>query len=381
MKPAMIGAALLLLAQAAPAAFVEDFMAPKLALDPAAHTGWATLTGAGEASLSFSQKDGVGIVAVDATGDKRNIWWAVIKRSVTPAIDARLLGRPDKALRIETRIRLLKPRRVMLSLVHTRTTDFHRDMREYDIADTDWHVISYTDKTFDATPADEVFAQLALYDAGRQRHFIEIAWFKVSIVDADTAGPDLGDPQVYNPPLPQIASFSNALAVAQDTVVDAAQPSMNFKDWTDGRTGGPLIGVADSRMILLRWDFAQFEGKTPNGWGVLALSTERSAPGMLRVVEIKGGDPNWTRATVSRRSFLQGLPEHSVLNPQLMVDVAPAKPEERTLIAVSPAVLARLLSGKTKGLAIYALGAVNAAFASSLSPDPNARPILYFNAK
>ena len=51
----------------------------------------------------------------------------------------------------------------------------------------------------------------------------------------------------------------------------------------------------------------------------------------------------------------------------------------KTLIEISPVVLERLFNGETKGLAIYAQGAVNAAFASSQARDPADRPALHFN--
>ena len=53
----------------------------------------------------------------------------------------------------------------------------------------------------------------------------------------------------------------------------------------------------------------------------------------------------------------------------------------KTLIQVSPAVLARLISGRSKGIAIYSQGALNAAFYSGRAVDPGVRPKLYFNLK
>jgi hypothetical protein len=75
-----------------------------------------------------------------------------------------------------------------------------------------------------------------------------------------------------------------------------------------------------------------------------------------------------------------GKPESDVIHPQLIMDVQP-EPEQggKTVIGISPAVMNRLFSGKTKGLAFYAQGALNASFASSESPVPNNRPVLYFN--
>ncbi len=71
-----------------------------------------------------------------------------------------------------------------------------------------------------------------------------------------------------------------------------------------------------------------------------------------------------------------------MLNGQLIFDILPALQRGgKTLISVNPAVMARLLSGETKGLAIYPQGSLNAAFASSQAPGPNVRPTLYFNVK
>jgi hypothetical protein len=262
---------------------------------------------------------------------------------------------------------------VNLSFNHTRTTDFHRDMMEYDIADTDWHTISYTDRKLDATPQDDVYAQLALYDAGRQKHAIEIAYFKVRVVDAATAPPDLGTPLPYRPPLPPLTSYTTLLPVADDAVIDAAAPRVNFAH------GAPLLSVSASQMIILRWDFSHIAGKKPTSWATLALTgTNGRASGTVRVVEIRGGDPAWRRNTVTRDSFLAGQPETAVLNPQLIMDVVPG---DKTLIEISPVVLKRLMSGEAKGLAIYAQGVGTAAFASSQAHDPSDRPVLYANVE
>jgi len=395
-RAGMVAAALALCAQSACAAFVEDFSAPTLARDPAAHKGWATFTGSGEATMTLTARDGHGVMDIDATHDRRNIWWATIKHAVSPYIDKNALGDPAKALRVEAKIRLSDaPRRVNLSLNHTHTTNYDTNLAEFDIPDTDWHVISYTDKTFDARPQDEVFAQLAIMDAGRQRLRIEIAYFKVSVVDAATAPPDLGRPLTYRPALPPLARYRNAVPAAQDAMVDAAYPWVNYRNWsnrTDCKrdTGCEVLSVSGSQIILLRFDLSHFKTKMPKGWGALELTTDHVdwAPtdqeefGYLRMVEIKGGDPDWNRDTVTRDSFFAGRPAREVLNPQLIVDVPPAFARGgRTVLAVSPPVLQRLFSGKTKGLAILAQGAVNASFASSRSPDPKAQPTLYFDVQ
>ena len=90
--------------------------------------------------------------------------------------------------------------------------------------------------------------------------------------------------------------------------MDAAYPWVNFRTWTayepdEGAVGTQVLSVSGSQMIVLRWDLSKFKGKTPDGWGILELTTNSVewAPtnleefGYLRTVEIKGGDPNWTR--------------------------------------------------------------------------------------
>ena len=63
----------------------------------------------------------------------------------------------------------------------------------------------------------------------------------------------------------------------------------------------------------------------------------------------------------------------------MMIDIA-ANPEPggKTSIPVSPPVLERLLSGKTRGLAIRPLGAIEATFLSA-GQAANEGPRLYFN--
>ncbi|MDR3525953.1 MAG: hypothetical protein P4L57_01650, partial [Rhizomicrobium sp.] len=158
----------------------------------------------------------------------------------------------------------------------------------------------------------------------------------------------------------------------------------------EGTLGAEVLNVNATQMIILRFDLSKFKGKTPDGWGILELTSQAVAwsPnnqeefGYLRTVEIKAGDPNWTRDSVTYDSFFQGKPELDVLNGQLIFDTLPAlQRAQATLISINPAVLARLMSGETKGLAIYPQGSLNASFSSSQAPGPNFRPTLHFNVK
>ncbi|PWG68200.1 hypothetical protein DF186_25600, partial [Enterococcus hirae] len=73
-------------AVAAPAVaqFREDFDPGALAHDPSAMQGWAWFSGDGEAVVEVRDSgEGHATIAVDATRDRRNVWWAVVKRRVS----------------------------------------------------------------------------------------------------------------------------------------------------------------------------------------------------------------------------------------------------------------------------------------------------------
>ena len=365
--------------------FLEDFSSPQL-------TSWTIRAGSGDlrpnSTVRLTQANGTGLFWIDATNDRRNIWWAVMNHEITQHIDRSLLGRPDKAIRIEAKLRLPKPRRFNMSLNHTSTTDYHDDLAEFDIVDSDWHVVSFTNFDFGAKPTDRVFVQLAVMDAGREVITVELDYIKVTIVDAATAPPDLGEPMPYRPTLKIAEDFSQSLIVTQDAIIDSEYPWINFNSWYDASAAcQPLISISGSQTSILRWDFSQFAGRKPDGWGILVLTTHNVhyAPlsleefGYIRLVEIKDGDPVWTRNEVTFENLLQGKDKNDVIHPQMVMDVQPEFEQgAKTIIPVSPTVMKRLFSGETKGLAIYSQGAVNASFASSVDNNPDNRPTLYF---
>lgn len=376
------------IAQEVSKGFLEDFSAASL-------TGWSVMAGSGDlasdATVKLTQANGKGLFWVDATKDRRNIWWAVMNHEITQHIDRSMLGRHDKAIRIEAKVRLPKPRRFNMSLNHTSTTDYHDDLAEFDIVDSDWHVVSYTNFEFGAKPADRVFVQLAVMDAGREVITVELDYLRVTIVDAATAPPDLGDPLPYRPTMKGLEDFSQSLIVAEDAIIDSEYPWVNFSKWYDASTDSqPLLSISGAQTSILRWNFSQFKDKKPIGWGILVLTTHNVhyAPldleefGYIRLVEIKDGDPAWTRDKVTFESLLQGKAKNDVIHPQLVMDMPPEFIKgAKTVIPVSPTVMNRLFSGETKGLAIYSQGAVNASFASSEAINPNNRPTLYFETE
>ena len=62
----------------------------------ASPAGWESFTGDGEATIQFIQKQDYASMVVDATKDRRLIWWAVIKREVSEALDLGLLDMDGK---------------------------------------------------------------------------------------------------------------------------------------------------------------------------------------------------------------------------------------------------------------------------------------------
>jgi len=374
------------------AQFYEDFNDSSLAFDPTAKNGWAFYTGDGLASMDFRQGNNLASIHVDAAKDQRNIWWALIRRGVSANFDLNLLSKPDYELRIEARIRVSHaPRRVNLHLNTQRTTDFHSHLMEFDIPDTlNWHTISMTTHNFDAKPGDSVYGQLALMDWGLEKYRVDLDYFKVDIVNIDTIGPDKGVQVPYHPPIPDIKIFSHRLDVAQDGIIDLHYPDMNFNDWYALESGArvDLLTVSGSQIVILRWNLNDFIGKRVIGASLLDLTTfsvqcsfaKRKDFGMVRVVEILGGNPGWDQNEVTLNTFCQGQPLTKVLNSQMIIDVDVSEERgSKTLITISKPVLQRMIDGKTLGIALRPLGAINASFYSMENKNGNFSARLHFN--
>jgi len=373
--------------------FCDTFNDKELRIDPRGIDGWSFFTGDGEATMTFSSSGkGYASIDVDGTHDQRGIWWALIKRCVSKTMNLELIPKPEYEFRIEARIRVSDaPKRVNLHLNTQRTTDFHSQLMEFDIPDTtQWHTISMTTKDFDAQPGDTVYGQLALMDWGFEKYRVDIDYFCVSIVNVDSIGKDAGVQAPYHPPIPSIDSLSVHLPVFQDAMVDTFYKNVNFYDWYDsGDTLIPgVLTIGGSEIVLLRWDFQSYKGKKAAGVGVLEITTHsiqrlaslRKDFGMLRVSEIIGGDEEWMSDSVTFSSFTKGAPLPRVVNSQMIIDVdANEKKYGKTLITISEPVLQRLLDGKSKGIAIKALGAIHGTFYSSRSCTTGT--ILHFSVK
>ena len=372
------------------AQFRDDFTV--LRKDPAGAAGWATQTGQGNAVMDLWQGDGFAAVSVDATADRRNVWWAVIARRVSGAIDLARLARPGWELRVEARVRTdTAPRRINLSFNTQRTTDFHSHLMEYDLAEAGrWHTVSLTTRGFEAGPGDTVNVQMAMMDWGLGRYRVDIDYLKVDVVEAAKAGPDLGPPIPYHPPVADPASFSVALPAAADLTVDLAEPGANLDDWTlaDGAGAARVVSAGGTRLVLLRWDFTRLAGRKIAGPGLLELTTravavpgtERPDFGQLRTVETIGGDPAWDERTATWASISAGASRDNVLDPQPIIDrPVTAGDGAKTYLTVPAVVLQRLLDGKALGLALTPLGSIEASFYAREERGGTLAPRLLFD--
>ena len=365
-------------------------------------TGWITMTGDGDATMAFVQKDGYATIAVDATHDRYGAWWTLIKRDIASSLDLAKLADPAYELRVEARVRTSHaPRRVNFMLNTQRTTDYHQHLREYDLPDTTgWHIISMTTRDFDARPGDNVYVQLCVTDFGPDKYEVDIDYYRADVVRRDEAGPDLGEPLLYHPPIAAPETFAQHLKVAHDSLIHCDFPDVNFNDWhITGAAGvARVLTVDPHQWPVLRWDFSHLPHRTADGAGVLELTTfcvpqggNYIGPfgedfgiefGKIHITEILGGDPAWTQETVTYHSLLQGGDPRQVFNTQMIqdVDVAPA-PGGKTFITLPRPVMQRLLDGTTKGIVISPLGAINATFYASEDEKAGAAPTLHFNTK
>ncbi len=83
-----------------------------------------------------------------------------------------------------------------------------------------------------------VNAQMALMDWGLEKYRVDVDYFKVDVVDAATAGPDLGEPLPYLPPIPAPGTLRERVPVAQDSMIELRYPevtSTSGTSWTTGR--------------------------------------------------------------------------------------------------------------------------------------------------
>jgi hypothetical protein len=377
------------------AQFVDNFDNKKI-------DGWFFFTGDGHATMDFVQKDGYATIVVDGRKDKDNCYWTLIKRDVTASLDMNKFKDPSYQLRVEAKVRLHNaPRRVNMMINTQRTTNFHIDLMEFDIPDTtDWHVISMTTKKFDVVPTDTVYVQLCVTDYGLDKYYVDLDYYRADIVNVNEAGPDKGVLVPYHPPIPDVNAFSNHIGVTQDCLINTDYPNINFNDWSVKEKEGDarILTINGNQWAILRWDFEIYKNMKAEGAGLLELTTQSVTKGgnyieaygqdfgeefgKVRVIEILGGDPGWDQNKVTYNNLTQGKDYADVFNTQMIYDTELS--EERggkNFITISRPVLQRLIDGKTKGLLIRPLGAIDASFYASENKTGAEGPKLHFNVE
>jgi hypothetical protein len=198
------------------AQFIDNFDSKEIVRDSTRMNGWNFLTGEGTAKMDFTESgEGFATINIDATKDKLSIWWAIIKRCVSKNFDLSMLKKSDYAIRVESRIRIYNaPKSINLSLNTQRTKNFHNDFMEFDIhVNSKWHTVSLTLPHFDAVPGDTIYAQLALMDWCLKKYQVDVDYFKVDIVNIDSALPDIGVQVPYHPPIENVETFTDHLPV------------------------------------------------------------------------------------------------------------------------------------------------------------------------
>jgi len=361
--------------------------------------GWFFFTGDGAAKMDFVQKDGYARVLVDAIKDKHNVWWAVIKRDVSDCLDLNKLKDTSYQLRVEAKVRIGDaPRRINMMVNTQRTTNYHIDLMEFDIPDTsEWHIVSMTTKKFDAVPGDNVYVQLNVTDWGLGKYYVDVDYYRADIVNVDSAGSDKGELIPYHPPIPPLNTFLEHLEVTHDCLINSDFPDVNFNDWyiQGEKAVVRALTINANQWAILRWDLGEYKNLEIDGSGLLELTTYSAAKGgnyietfgedfgmefgKVRVIEIIGGNPLWDQNTVTYRNFVRGKNYADVFNTQMVYDLdVNDKPGGKNFITISKPVLQRLLDGKTKGLLIRPLGAIDASFYASENRKGN-RPKLHFN--
>lgn len=386
---------ILIISQTGQAQFLDNFNSNKI-------EGWFFFTGDGYATMDFVPMNGYARILVDATNDRDNIYWTLIKRDITAFLDLDKLKNPAYELRVEARIHLHNaPRRVNFMVNTQRTINYHEHLMEYDIPDTtNWHVISMTTKNFDAHPGDTVYVQLCVTDFGLDKYHVDLDYYKADVVNTRQAGPDKGFLVPYHPPVPDISTFANHLNVTHDALINSDFPKINFNNWhvTDQNGVAQVLTINVHQWAILRWDFEKFKNLKADGAGILELTTQ-SVPrggnyitaygqdfgeefGKIRVIEIFGGDAQWDQQKVTYNNFIQGHKYSDVFNTQMIFDAElKDKPGSKNYITISQPVLQRMLDGKTKGLLIRPLGAIDASFYASENSMGTDGPKLHFNVK
>ena len=177
-----------------------------------------------------------------------------------------------------------------------------------------------------------------------------------------------------------------------DAVIDLANPDVNLNNWyvQDGGVRKRVLTVNGTQYVILRFDLSSWSGRQVADHGLLELTThsvqKTSDPlkdfGLVRVVEIMGGDPAWDQKTVTADSLRRFQPLERVLNTQMIIDWPVTEGDGgKTYFTISRPVLQRMIDGRTLGIAIKPLGSISASFYALEQDEGRAAARLLFSVK
>lgn len=354
--------------------------------------GWSAITGDGEPVFMQRMHNGIATLKVDATRDKRNIWYAFIHQNIWPQFNEVNLSDKGYRLHIEARLKPSHgPRRVNLYIKSTSSGDDF--LREFDLAEAGkWYEISMTTTPIRHMENKPLLAQLSLMDWGNTGIYqLDVDYLKVDILPDGKTIADRGLPLLYRPPQADAAGFRTERKVNADATVDMLYPDLNLSEWTQkGNTDEAVLMVDNTKRIILQWDFSDLRGRMVTGSGQLEFYThslfrlmkDQKDFGEVRICEIIGGPAGWKESEINYNLLLQGMNEAAIINEQTTVDVAIAPGNgSKTVVTISQPVLQRLIDGKTFGLAIKPLGLISAALIDSNVKNGKYAVRLRFNVK
>jgi len=384
-KSGLIGMTLAIGGQLLFGSFYEGFDEATGGFSAQGIPGWNSFHGDGNVLFEQRIHGGVATLQVNALQDKRNIWYALTHKDISSFLDLEDLARDDRELRIEARVRASHaPRRCNLYLAHY---PYHDHLREFDLPDTEWHVISMTTRDWQVQPDSGLIAQVSMMDWGVGDYYrLEIDYVKVEIVDPRNIEPDSPLQVRYRPPLADPGSFNTLLPASSTVMVDREYPERSMDGWTWERKGEAveLISVDESKVALISWDFEDIDPEDIVGEGQLSitafglarLSDSEKDFGEIRISEILN-PADLSLAAKGYSAFLGLHSEAYLINSQTTVDTK-VNADGETVVTLSNPVLKRLASGESKGLAIRALGLIDAHFYPAGSPEA---PVLRVHLK
>ena len=84
----VVGALIVATVCSAEAQYLENFDGAELAIDQSGLEGWSFFSGDGEATIDLvATGHGHATIVVDATRDRKNVWWALIRHRVSEQMD------------------------------------------------------------------------------------------------------------------------------------------------------------------------------------------------------------------------------------------------------------------------------------------------------